>query len=182
MIAYRRIMTLSLPKRQQLAAVMACDGEESRYKEFLRWLADDFARIDRSSRTYIVAEDDGVIVGFVRLWLSPYLNEWVNDGMVVAPDYRRQGIGTQLVRLILGLAWDLGAPSVIAHIGNQNVPSIRLHEKAGFRREPVSAFKNSYGTQQDPGRGGRYRVLRPGPSARRVGCERKANSLSTRRR
>jgi RimJ/RimL family protein N-acetyltransferase len=167
MITYRRLMELPCPKRGDLAAVMACDGEESRYEEFLAWLAKDFAGMDHSTRAYIVAEDDGAIVGFARLWRSPHIDEWLNDGMVVAPAYRRRGIGRLLLGHLLDLAWKLGAGSVIAHVSEGNAPSIRLHEKAGFRREPLLSFKNSYGTQHGPGWGGQYRILRPEPIARR---------------
>jgi RimJ/RimL family protein N-acetyltransferase len=162
-VTYRRLMELPIVKRRELAAVMANDGEESRYGEFLSWLEADFARLDPAARAYLVAEKGGVIVGFMRLWHSPHIGEWLNDGMVVALACRRRGIGRQLLGLLLDLAWEMGAQSVIAHISDKNTASIRLHKRAGFRREQVQSFPNSYGTPSTPGRG-QYRIVRPEPA------------------
>ncbi len=156
MIAFRRIVELTAPKREELAAVMASDGDESRYDEFISWLKKDFVSLDHSRRAYIVAESEGTIVGFIRLWHSPHVDEWFNDGMVVSPAFRRQGIGRCLLQQALQLAIRMGAFSVIAQIGKDNIASIRLHEKAGFLPE-TTEYLNSYG-QSRSGVGRQYRL------------------------
>ena len=159
MITYRRLADCSAAKRAELAAVMAVDGDENRYGEFVSFLEEEFRTIDPARRAYVVAEDGGVIVGFIRLWHSPHIDEWINDGMVVAPARRREGIGQALVRAALALAGQMGARSVLAHIGNDNAASIRLHEKAGFVKE-TTHYRNSYGQWREGG-GWQYRVAVP---------------------
>ncbi|KKM14410.1 hypothetical protein LCGC14_1706430 [marine sediment metagenome] len=156
MIAFRRIKRLPPPKREQLACVMACDGEESRYGEFLSWLEEDFVALDHSRRAYIVAECDGVIVGFVRVWHSPHVKAWFNDGMVVAPAFRRQGIGRDLLARALQLAERMGARSLISQIRKSNTASIRLHENAGFVPD-VTDGPDPYGSPRPAARR-QYRI------------------------
>ena len=156
---YRRLRDLSPAKRRQLAAVMACDGEEHRYEEFMSWLEVDFATLDHRNRAYIVAEIEDVIVGFVRLWHSPHIDEWVIDGIVVTPSRRRAGVGYRLLLKALALAQTSGAPSVVAHVRKDNIPSIIIYERAGFQRETTD-YLNSYG-QRRTGRGWQYRLQLP---------------------
>ena len=154
--SYRQVSSLSTDGVRQLAAVMATDGEEARFDEFVAWLGEEFAGLDHERRFYTVAEDRGRIIGFVRLWHSPHIDEWVIDGIVVAPSHRRRGIGRALLGEALALARRRSAPSVVAHIGHHNAPSVALHQQAGFRPE-TSDYLNSLG-QPRSGIGSQYRL------------------------
>lgn len=156
---YSWLREASPSKRQELAAVMACDGEEHRYEEFVAWLAEDFATLDHRNRAYVVAEAEGVIVGFARLWNSPHIREWVIDGLVVSPSHRRKGVGRSLLSRALNLAGASGASSVIVQVSRDNTPAIALYEKAGFRRERAE-YLNSYGRPRQ-GCGWQWRVKLP---------------------
>ena len=156
---YRRLWDLSSVKRRQLAAVMACDSEEHRYEEFMSWLEDDFATLDHRNRAYVVAETEDVIVGFVRLWHSPHIDEWVIDGIVVSPSRRKAGVGYSLLLQALGLAARSGAPSVVAHVRKDNMPAVIIYEKAGFQRETTD-YLNSYGDRRAD-HGWQYRLQLP---------------------
>ena len=156
MMAFRRIKELPRHKREELAAVMDTYEDESRYDEFVSWLEKDFASLDHDRKVYIVAESSDVIVGFIRLWHSPDVDEWFNDGMVVSPAFRRQGIGRGLLQQALQLASLMGAASVIAQIGKDNIASIQLHEKAGVLPE-TTEYLNSYGHART-GVGWQYRL------------------------
>jgi ribosomal protein S18 acetylase RimI-like enzyme len=141
---YRRLYECTPAQRQQLAAVMACYEDEDRYEEFLVWLAEEFLSLNHSRRAYLVAEESSRIVGFVRLWHTPHIDEWVLDGIVVATDFRRRGIGRELVRRTLALAREMGADSVVVHVSRKNPPAISLYEQAGFCRE-ADDYRNSHG-------------------------------------
>ena len=147
----------SAGQRRQLARVMACDEDAGRYDEFVAFLREDFASLDPLRRAYIVAEEEGRIVGFIRLWHSPHVDEWFIDGMVVSPAHRRRGIGRRLLQEALRLAVRMGASPVIAQIRNDNIASVRLHEATGFRRESAE-YLNSYG-QPRSGWGWQYRLI-----------------------
>ena len=53
--------------------------------------------MDHERRMYFLAEEEGVVVGFIRLWNSPHINEWVADGIVVRPSHRQKGVGIRLL-------------------------------------------------------------------------------------
>ena len=138
---------------------MACDGEEHRYQEFVSWLREGFRAMDPQKRAYIIAEIEGRIGGFARLWHSPHIEEWVLDGLVVRPSHRGAGVGYSLLLHALDRAARWGARSVVAHVRKDNVPAIRIHEKAGFQPE-ARTYRNSYGEERR-GNGGQYRVQLP---------------------
>lgn len=162
-VTYRRVLDLEPPRLRQLASVMASDGDEPRYQEFIGYLTKEFACLDHNRRMYILAERGQEVIGFLRLWHSPYIDEWVIDGLVVSPMHRRRSIGCHLLEHALQLASQSGATSVIAHICRDNVASLRLHEKLGFIPE-TQQYRNSYG-QDRSGVGWQYRIRFPNRSA-----------------
>ena len=61
----------------------------------------------------------------------------------VHPDYRRQGIGSELLGMSMAKLAELGHRTAHCQIAVDNVPSVRLHEKFGFR--VVQTLHNYYG-------------------------------------
>ena len=83
-----------------------------------------------------VAESGGRVVGWGSL--SRYHSRCaykfsVEDSIYISADHRRNGIGSVLLGRLMQAARDLGHRTVIAQIADHNGPSIRLHEKCGFR-------------------------------------------------
>ena len=156
MITYRLTAKASPEKRRQLAETMASKEEPERLEEFVSWLDNEFATLEASERFYIVAELQNRIIGFVRIWHSPHIAEWVNDGIVVDPAHRRQGVGKHLLETALSVARTHGAKSVVGHVRTSNVATMRLHESVGFKRE-TPHYRNSYGDLMGPG-GWQYRL------------------------
>ena len=64
------------------------------------------------------------------LRLEHYLDGLLITGLETAPDARRKGNATCLLRAVL----DSQECTVYSHVDKQNEPSIRLHEACGFRR------------------------------------------------
>jgi RimJ/RimL family protein N-acetyltransferase len=135
--------SLSILQKKQLAHVMSEGGEEHRFNEQFHWLTQEFENLDKH-KYYYIAESEGIIIGFCRLWPSPHINEWIIDGIDVLSKHRRQGIASSLISNALALSKEKGANSVIAHIKKKNIQSIKLVEKFGFEREK-DAYLNSYG-------------------------------------
>jgi ribosomal protein S18 acetylase RimI-like enzyme len=95
---------------------------ESRWREQLRVLA-----------TFVAAEDDQD-VGMVR----GVEHESVSTGvhlisMWVAPDSRRQGVGTVLIDAVCDWARSIERPDVFLDVRELNAPAIALYEAYGFR-------------------------------------------------
>jgi ribosomal-protein-alanine acetyltransferase len=60
------------------------------------------------------------------------LEEWELENVVVAPERRRGGIGSQLVGALLHQATEAGATSVLLEVRESNGPARQLYKKIGF--------------------------------------------------
>ena len=127
----------------ELARLMACEDPDRR-EDLLASVSEDLASLDPQRRVYIVIARGGALAGFIRLWHSPHVGRWLNDGMVVDPRHRRAGLGLALLNRALDEARARGAADLIAHISKVNVASIALHERASFIRG-ADQYVNSYG-------------------------------------
>jgi RimJ/RimL family protein N-acetyltransferase len=102
-------------------------------------LAADPARLPWSVRA-IVRRDDRMMVGFVNFHGPPGVND-IEDagaaelGWTVFPDHRRQGYATETARRMMDWAREEhGVRRFISSTTPENAPSLRVHEKLGFRR------------------------------------------------
>jgi phosphinothricin acetyltransferase len=104
----------------------------------------DAAEIERRYRDivgrglpYVVVESDGRVAGFA--YAGPYRTRpayryTVEDSVYVAPDALGKGLGHAALTEVIGRTTGRGFRQMIAIIGDSgNLPSIRLHEKVGFR-------------------------------------------------
>ena len=104
----------------------------------------DAAEIERRYREivgrglpYVVAEADGRVAGYA--YAGPYRTRpayryTVEDSVYVAPDAAGRGLGHAALAEVIHRAAERGCRQMIAIIGDSgNQPSIRLHEKLGFR-------------------------------------------------
>lgn len=101
-----------------------------------RLIADDDAGLARFTARnpglFVVAEDGSRIVGSV-------LGAW--DGrrgwlyhVAVAPSHQRQGLGSELVRLVEGRMRDLGCPRVLVMVEAANEEALRFWTTLGYER------------------------------------------------
>jgi L-amino acid N-acyltransferase YncA len=87
---------------------------------------------------YFVAEIDEYIAGYA--YAAPYRSRpayrfTLEDSIYVHPARQRMGVGSALLPALLSACEALGYRQMIAVIGDsENHPSIRLHERFGFRR------------------------------------------------
>lgn len=96
------------------------------------WLAEFLAAADRGDAVMLVAEDAGRAVGRGGLERHSRTDAYVR-AVEVAPDRRREGIGT---RLMLALADEADALGWLVRltVGKGNFAAIRLYEALGYRR------------------------------------------------
>ncbi len=62
------------------------------------------------------------------------------ENVVTHPDYRRQGIGTALLRHALALAWEHRCYKVMLLTGRKDEGVLRFYDKAGFRQGVKTGF------------------------------------------
>lgn len=86
----------------------------------------------------LVARDtDGRVVGWTAV--SPVSSRCVYEGVVeesiyIAAEARGRGVGVLLLEALFNAAEGAGIWTIQAGIQLENEPSLRLHEKVGFRR------------------------------------------------
>jgi len=97
---------------------------------------DWFAAKRRSGFPVIVAEVDGQVAGFgslgaFRTWEA--YRYTAENSLYVAPIYRGQGLGKQLLAHLIEAAAAMQLHAVVAGIDADNTVSLKLHEQFGFR-------------------------------------------------
>ncbi len=81
-------------------------------------------------RIALVVAEGHEVRGFVIARCGP--EEWEIENVVVAPEHRRRGIGSDLVREILRAAQDAGAAAVLLEVRESNAAARQLYERLGF--------------------------------------------------
>ena len=108
-----------------------------RYGDFL------VTQIEREAMVVLVAERDGALVGYAYAGVEG--NDYmalrgpagVLYDLVVDPDHRRQGIGTQLSSAALSELARLGAPRVVLFTAEKNHGAQELFARTRFRRTMI---------------------------------------------
>lgn len=99
------------------------------------------ADVCASNLPYVVAERDGEVVGYGYATLyrpRPAYRFTVEDSVYVREGMAGMGIGQALLELVIKRCVEDGRRQMVAIIGNsENVASIRLHERLGFRKVGV---------------------------------------------
>ena len=78
---------------------------------------------------YAIWEEDGKYISALRL--EPYREGLLLEALETAPIYRRQGFAEKLMLSVLDKFSDT---KIYSHVSKRNLPSLRIHEKCGFRR------------------------------------------------
>jgi phosphinothricin acetyltransferase len=87
---------------------------------------------------HLVLERDGAIRGYA--YAGPYrpraaYRDTVENSVYLAPDAIGLGFGRLLLEALIAACTELGLRQMVAVVGDSgNLPSIRLHERLGFRR------------------------------------------------
>lgn len=94
---------------------------------------------------YIVAKENGKIVGFAGLWFSPIDAEITN--IVTKKSERKRGIGTLLLDKLIEMAKEANRDNISLEVNENNVAAGVLYENAGF--EIAGIRKNYYNGKEN---------------------------------
>jgi RimJ/RimL family protein N-acetyltransferase len=113
----------------------------------LRWYEEYLTRRSSEVRCAVCLADSGQLVGMVSLTRIDFIHRNAEFNAVVGErDAKNRGVGTEATRAMVrhGL-FDLNLHRIYVSILRNNVSSIRMCEKAGFREEGTireGAYKN----------------------------------------
>ena len=83
--------------------------------------------------TYLLAKEDGKIVGYCGFWRVSGEAQVTN--IAVLPDYRRRGIAGRLAEEMLKICKDDG--QIVLEVRKSNMIAISFYEKLGFCRAGI---------------------------------------------
>ncbi|MFJ8580206.1 ribosomal protein S18-alanine N-acetyltransferase [Micromonospora sp. NPDC093277] len=90
---------------------------------------------------YLVAIDDGSVLGYAGLLVSPPDEGWVQN-IAVRRDAQRRGIGRTLLEALLAEAARRGVRSTLLEVAADNAPAQRLYATYDF--EPIGVRRGYY--------------------------------------
>ena len=100
----------------------------------------------RQHTAFLVAESEGMIVGYANIREEPTQEvAWIAD-MAVDSSQRLQGVGSALLKAVRGWAIEHNLRGIIAETQTKNYPSIRFFQRRGL---VFCGFNDHYYPNQD---------------------------------
>ncbi len=94
-------------------------------------MADELART-ADTRWYAVAESEGLVVGYVGLYVST--PDADVQTVAVAKSHQGGGVGRRLVAAAIDHAWQVGCARIFLEVRADNEPALTLYATEGFVR------------------------------------------------
>lgn len=89
----------------------------------------------------IIASADNAVIGRVQCLRSMTDKErWLYGDIFIAPEYRRRHIAEKMVNAALDVLRDRGCRCVCAYVEHENMLSLSLLKKLGFKEAPYEPF------------------------------------------
>lgn len=89
--------------------------------------------LENNPDTFLVAEYNGKVIGYVMAYLRPDLEGHVMS-IAVDPDYRGRGIGSALLSEVIERLAARGAKWIGLEVRVSNENAIKLYERFGFKK------------------------------------------------
>jgi Sortase and related acyltransferases len=124
-----RIYNETIPGR-----MVTADTTEVTVEERRPWLA---AHLKNKNRPFWIAVSDGQVCGWLSLstfYGRPAYQGTVEISLYIDATFRRQGIGSRLIRQALERAGHFGIKTILAFIFGHNLPSLHLFRQFGFEQ------------------------------------------------
>jgi ribosomal protein S18 acetylase RimI-like enzyme len=118
------------------------EGTPAGYASFLR------SQLSNEKVIILVAEIDGAVAGYSYAgiegtdWMSLRGPAGVIYDILVDPEYRRQGVGMQLLEATIEVLKSRNTRQIVLSTADRNEEAQRLFERAGFRRTMIEMTKD----------------------------------------
>ena len=105
------------------------------------WSAEMIRReLNDPSCLYLAAVEGGALAGYIGV--QTVLDEGYINNVAVRPEYRRRGVASALISLLMELGRENGLAFLTLEVRESNGAAIALYKKLGF--SPVGRRKNYY--------------------------------------
>ena len=113
--------------QEQHLEILAQDLNE--YDDFWneKILKDEF--YNENSEYFVICEDE-IVCGFAGLWFN--IDEAHIMNIAVRKDFRRNGIGFELLNFLIDEAKSKGKMCITLEVRDNNIPAIKLYKKFNF--------------------------------------------------
>lgn len=95
------------------------------------------------NRIFLVAEENKKIIGFGEAYFEK--KEGVSIGRLgriyIKKEFRKKSVGTKIIERLIGNLRKMKIKIIESFIYTKNTPSLKLHEKLGFRKEEYKLVK-----------------------------------------
>ena len=110
------------------------------------WSAEQFwGELAQPTREYVVAEDDGVIIGYAGAYLLPPDSDV--QTIAVSPTAQGRGLGRALLEELIAIAERHECTQLLLEVRSDNVSAIGMYERFGF--ESISRRRDYYASGVD---------------------------------
>jgi [ribosomal protein S18]-alanine N-acetyltransferase len=141
LLEFRHVSSGDLPALMQLAA------DEPNAPHWTTDLYGEIVEQSRAKRALIeCAMFEGEMVGFY-VARQRFEADWELESIVVAQQYRKQGIGRQLMQHLFSQLREFAATRLVLEVRASNFPARRLYTQLGFREDGVR--RNYYSHPQE---------------------------------
>ncbi len=97
------------------------------------WSEEDFrSSLNGANNGYLVAETNGIITGYCGYW--GIAGEGYIYNVAVKEEYRKQGIGLLMLKILLEESKSRGIGSLTLEVRSSNSAAIHLYEALGFEK------------------------------------------------
>ena len=92
---------------------------------------------------FAIREEDNKIIGIIDLrhTLNEFLKDFGNSGYSVRPSQRKKGYATEMLRLLIKYAKEIGLKELHLSVERDNIPSIKTIVKNGGKLERSFEFE-----------------------------------------
>ena len=110
------------------------------------WSAEQFwGELAQPTREYVVAEDDGVILGYAGAYLLPPDSDV--QTIAVSPTAQGRGVGRALLEELIAIAVRHDCTQLLLEVRSDNESAIGMYERFGF--ESISRRRDYYASGVD---------------------------------
>lgn len=120
-------------------------GSKLTQAEEQKYLKDSIEKIKQDKKIHLIALVNGVFAGSAEVRRQERRKSHVGEiGIALIPEYRGEGIGTELLETLVDEAKQLKLRLVYMHCFETNTRALHVYEKIGFKKSGIVPGMLSY--------------------------------------